>query len=194
MRQTFTQPAGTGRKLALADTRKTALDLASIVLQLHQTPWLSNNWGNADVYFVHRPGTSLAAAYLYPFIYRDLSATTSQDSVAQLPIDSLIRNQVFFTLGVVLIKLLYGMPIEELQTPQNTSSNSGIAWYVAERLIREQQIELQSGVHYANAVKKCIRCGFDMAQWKLEDHDLQQAVYRGVVAPLERTFRHFTSI
>jgi hypothetical protein len=194
LRQILTQPAGTGQKLALADTYKIALDLASSVLQLYQTPWLSNDWSDADVYFVHRPGTSLATAYQHPFIYRDLSTTTSQGSVTQLPVDSLIRNQVLFALGVVLIELLYGMPIEELQTPQDASSNSGIAWRVAERLIREQQIELRSGIHYANAVRKCIRCDFDMAQWRLEDHDFQQAVYSGVVVPLERTLRRFTSI
>ncbi|KAH6019993.1 hypothetical protein HBI83_109330 [Parastagonospora nodorum] len=194
LRQILTQPAGTGPKLALVDTYKIALDLASSVLQLYETPWLSNDWSDADVYFVHRPGTSLATAYQHPFIYRDLSTATSQDSVTQLPTDSLIRNQVLFALGVVLIELLYGMPIEELQTSQDASSSSGIAWRVAERLIREQQIELRSGIHYANAVRKCIRCDFDMAQWRLEDHDFQQAVYSGVVVPLERTLRHFTSI
>jgi len=194
LRQVLSKQAGVGRQLARADTYKIALHLASSVLQLYQTPWLSNDWSDVDVYFVLRPGTSLASVYQHPFIYRDLSTVAGQGSPPQQPANKIIRSQTLFSLGVVLIELLYRRSIEELQTPEDLQCGGtpGVIWCTADRLITTEQIELEGGNDYANAVRRSIRCDFDFANWKLEDRDFQKAVYSGVVAPLEVAHRHFT--
>jgi hypothetical protein len=108
LRQILTKQDGFGRPLMQRDTYKVAVDLASSVLQLYKTPWLSDDWGDADVYFVRRPGAPLATVYQHPFIYHKFSTTTHvQYATVQLPIQRVIRNKTLFTLGVLLIELLY---------------------------------------------------------------------------------------
>jgi hypothetical protein len=193
LRQVLTKRAGFGRRLMQHDKFKIAVDLASSVLQLYKTPWLNDSWGDDDVYFVHRPGAPLSTIYQHPFIYRKFASTaTSQSSIPAPPVRSLIRNQTLFTLGVLLIELLYGTSIEGLQTPHDLDCEGtpGAVWCTAERLV-DEEIALEAGQLYADAVRRCIRCDFNRKSSSLDDQDFQQAVFDGVVAPLEKTLQHF---
>jgi hypothetical protein len=195
LRQVLTPRAGVGfgRRLMQHDKFKLAVDLASSVLQLYKTPWLNDNWGKDDVYLVRRPGSSLNTVYQHLFIYRKFSSFTAQpDSINQPPARSIIRNQTLFTLGILLIELLYGSSINELQTAQdlNCQGTPGVVWCTAERLI-EEEITLEAGQPYSDAVRRCIRCDFNRKTSSLDDQDFQQAVFDGVVAPLEKTLQRF---
>jgi hypothetical protein len=194
LRQVLARQAGISRRLMQHDKFKVAVDLASSVLQLYKTPWLQDNWNEDDVYFVQRPGAPPAAIYQHPFIYRKLSLSAAGHcSTAQPPpARSVIRNQTLFTLGILLIELLYGKPIEELQNPHDLDCQGtpGAAWCTAERLIQEE-IEYEAGPLYLDAVRRCIRCDFNRKESSLDNHDFQQAVFDGVVVPLEKTLQRF---
>lgn len=193
LRQVLTKRASFGRRLMQHDKFKVAVDLASSVLQLYKTPWLSDEWSQDDVYFVHRPGAPLATVYQHPFIYRKFtSSAPTQPAIVQPPSRRVIRNQTLFTLGVLLIELLYGKPIEELQTAHDLDCQGtpGAVWCTAERLI-DEEIAFEAGQLYSDAVRRCIRCDFNTKNSSLDDQDFQQAVFDGVVAPLEKTLSHF---
>ncbi|KAH8722690.1 hypothetical protein GQ44DRAFT_711469 [Phaeosphaeriaceae sp. PMI808] len=193
LRQVLTKSAGFNRRLMQQDKFKIAVDLALSVLQLHKTPWLKDDWGGDDVYFVHRPGSSPTTIYQDSFIYRKISSiVSSQGPIAQTPVRSVIRNQTLFTLGTLLIELLYGKGIEELQTPHdlNCQGTPGTTWCTAERLI-DEEIALEAGQPYSDAVRRCIRCDFNLKTSSLDDQDFQKAVFEGVVVPLETTLRRF---
>ncbi|KAH7092282.1 hypothetical protein FB567DRAFT_567300 [Paraphoma chrysanthemicola] len=193
LRQVLTKRANFGRRLMQYDKFRVAVDLASSVLQLYKTPWLTDEWSQDDVYFVHRPGAPLATIYQHPFIYRRFTTIVpSQPSVTQPPSRRVIRNQTLFTLGVLLIELLYGKPIEELQTAHDLDCQGtpGAVWCTAERLI-DEEIAFEAGQLYSDAVRRCIRCDFNQKNSSLDDQDFQQAVFDGVVAPLEKTLSHF---
>jgi hypothetical protein len=193
LREVLTKRAGFNRRLMQHDKFKVAVDLASSVLQLYKTPWLKDEWSDNDVYFVHRPGAPSSTIYQHPFIYQKFSSTgPSPCSIAQAPARRVIRNQTLFTLGVLLIELLYGSSIEDLQTPHDLDSEGtpGAVWCTAERLINEE-IELEAGPLYSDAVRRCVRCDFNKKNFSLDDEEFQQAVYEGVVAPLEKTLKHF---
>ncbi|KAH7380245.1 hypothetical protein DE146DRAFT_289547 [Phaeosphaeria sp. MPI-PUGE-AT-0046c] len=193
LRQVLTKKASFKRRLMQHDKFKVAVDLASSVLQLHKTPWLRDDWGDSDVYFVHRPGAPPSTIYQHPFIYRKFSsAVASTGPVSQPQVRRVIRNQTLFTLGVLLIELLYGVSIEELQTSHDLSCEGtpGAVWCTAERLV-DEEIALEAGQLYSDAVRRCIRCDFNRQNMSLDDQEFQQAVYEGVVAPLEKTLQHF---
>lgn len=193
LRQVLTKQAGFKRRLMQHDKFKVAVDLASSVLQLHKTPWLKDDWGDSDVYFVHRPGAPAATIYQHPFIYRKFSsAVTSTGPASQPQIRRVIRNQTLFTLGVLLIELLYGVSIEELQTSHDLACEGtpGAVWCTAERLV-DEEIALEAGQLYSDAVRRCIRCDFNKQNMSLDDQEFLEAVYEGVVAPLEKTLQHF---
>ncbi|KAF1849283.1 uncharacterized protein K460DRAFT_280656 [Cucurbitaria berberidis CBS 394.84] len=196
LRQILTKRANINRRLTQHDKLRVAVDLASSVLQLYKTPWLDEQWSDNDVYFIHRPGISLATVFEHPFVYRKLSSTPpTQPASTQQGACRVIRNQTLFALGILLIELLYGKPIEELQSPRDLEcvGTPGVAWCTAERLI-EEEIEYEAGPRYLDAVRRCIRCDFNKKDSSLDDEEFQQAVFDGVVAPLEKTLQHFTSL
>jgi hypothetical protein len=193
LRQVLTKQAGFSRRLMGQDKFKVAVDLASSVLQLYKTPWLKDDWSDDDVYFVHRPGAPASTIYQHPFIYRKFSSqVATRCSTVQTPVRRVIRNQTLFTLGVLLIELLYGMSIEELRIPRDLECEGtpGVFWCTAERLI-DEEIALEAGKLYCDAVRRCIRCDFNRQSSSLDDQDFQQAVYNDVVTPLEKTLQRF---
>jgi hypothetical protein len=196
LRQVLTKRANVGRSLTRYDKLRVAVDLASSVLQLYKTPWLDEQWSDNDVYFVHRPGVPLSTLYEHPFVYRKFSSQTSaHPSPSQRAVGRVIRNQTLFTLGILLIELLYGKSIEELQLPRDLDCEGtpGVAWCTAERLIKEE-IEYEAGMLYLDAVRRCVRCDFNRKESTLDDEAFQQAVFDGVVAPLEKTLQRFVSL
>jgi hypothetical protein len=173
-----------------------ATSLSSSILQLYSTSWLDDNWGSSEVFFVHRPGTPAASIYQHPFVYRGLIPQAVKGTLpSQRKPSRVIRNQTLFTLGVLLLELWYGKPIEELQSASdlNCQGTPGVAWCTAMRLA-EEDIEFQAGKRYADAVRRCIRCDFNQTDPNLENEDFQQAVFEGVVVPIERTLEQFQGI
>lgn len=174
---------------------KIAVNLSSSVLQLYKTPWLSDNWGEQDVYFVDRNGALDPSIYEFPYVARDLSsAVATPASQTQQQKHRIIRNQTLYTLGILLIELWYGQPIAKLQIAADLDSRGtpGPAWCTAERIV-ETELEYEAGKRYADAVRRCIWCDFDrnMKDMSLGAESFQQAVFLGVLLPLERTLRDF---
>lgn len=196
LRQILEKRANIKRPLTKFDKLRVAVDLASSVLQLYNTPWLDEQWSDNDVYFIHRPGLSMAKVFEHPFVYRKLSSTGSNHaSSTQGGACRVIRNQSLFTLGILLIELLYGKSIEDLQSPRDLECHGtpGVVWCTAVRLI-EEEIEYEAGPRYLDAVRRCIRCDFDRKDSSLDSEEFQQAVFIRVVAPLEKTLEQFNSL
>ncbi|KAF2658683.1 hypothetical protein K491DRAFT_676272 [Lophiostoma macrostomum CBS 122681] len=191
------QTANINRRLTRHDKLRVAVDLASSVLQLYKTPWLDEQWGKEDVLFIRRPGAPIASLYEHPFVCRKF--TSQSTAIATTPASRaacrVIRNQTLFTLGILLIELWYGKPIEELQQPcdLDCQGTPGVTWCTADRLI-ETEFEFEAGKRYSDAVRRCIRCDFDRSDMSLDNENFQKAVYQGVVALLERTLQQFTSL
>ncbi|KAF2126815.1 hypothetical protein P153DRAFT_297008 [Dothidotthia symphoricarpi CBS 119687] len=188
--------ANVSQRLTQQDKLRVSVDLASSVLQLYKTPWLDEQWGNEDVYFIQRPGPPMASIYEHPFVYRKLSTTAgSQFTNAQPATHRVIRNQTLFTLGVLLIELWYGKLIEELQLPcdLDCQGTPGVSWCTAERVV-QNEIEFEAGKRYADVVRRCIRCDFDRKDTNLDNELFQHAVFDGVVAPLEKNLQQFNSL
>ncbi|KAF2029209.1 hypothetical protein EK21DRAFT_101286 [Setomelanomma holmii] len=191
--QILTRRAMLGQRFYQLDRFKIAVILASTVLQLSNTPWLDDDWCLDEIHFVHRHGTPLATVFQYPFLHHDFPCkAVSPSRTTRSPFRRVIRNQMLYTLGIVLIELLYGKPIEELQTAHDLDCQGtpGAVWCTAERL-NDEEIALEAGQLYSDAVRRCIRCDFNQENTSLDDEDFQRAVFDGVVGPLEKTLMRF---
>ncbi|KAF2688849.1 hypothetical protein K458DRAFT_331478 [Lentithecium fluviatile CBS 122367] len=161
-----------------------AVTLASSVLQLHETPWLSNNWGKDDILFIKRAGK---IAYDHPFVSQcfnrtGLTQTSPCTSISAM--NRIIRNQTLYALGIALIELWYGKPLSALRKAEDQAEADAMTeWNTAHRLVEELYNE--AGEKYSDAVRRCIRCDFDRRASSLEDAAFQRAVYHGVVAQLK---------
>ncbi|KAJ8118057.1 hypothetical protein OPT61_g882 [Boeremia exigua] len=179
-----------GHEFSKRDRVRLSVILASSILQLYETPWLDDNWGIDNIYFVERPGSTV---YDQPFVSRELDASLLC-SKTEMPkhLERMIRNRPLFALGVTLIELWYGKPLSELhssedgrQDPMDPHTSFITRFNTACRLA--DGIADDAGARYSDAVTRCIRCDFGLRAHGLEDVQLQKAVFQGVVAQLKAT-------
>jgi hypothetical protein len=159
-----------------------AVTLASSVLQLHETPWLRDNWGMDDILFIKRAENN---GYDHPFVSQRLDhANRNSSSTTSSTMSRIIRNQTLYALGLSLIELWYGKPLSVLSIAgDQAETNQMTEWNTADRLVEELYNE--AGGKYSDAVRRCIRCDFDRRGSSLQDVTFQRAVYQGVVAQLQ---------
>ena len=178
-------PLSRGERLGLA------LTIASSVLQLHNTPWLRQDWDKNDIMIIDGyTSNTRQQAYVsrsFPPVRLEDSPTAQRSA---LP----LRNVTLFALGKVLIELCLGQPLEALRTPEYPVDATGTAkiftdWSTANRLI--ETVYSEGGTRYGDAVRRCLHCEFDQRNTNLEDDAFRQAVYDGVVAPLEDDVKAF---
>ncbi|KAF2728681.1 hypothetical protein EJ04DRAFT_581165 [Polyplosphaeria fusca] len=178
-------------KFTRQDRLRLAVTLASSVLQLHETPWLEENWGKDDIFFIKRSNeTVFDHSFVSQHFNRkpNISRTKSQSCMGRI-----IRNYTLYALGISLIELWHNKPLHELHRPEdgpremgNAQMDSMTEWNTAERLVDELYNE--AGAKYSDAVRRCIRCQFDHRTNSLDDLAFQRDVYDGVVARLKENF------
>lgn len=178
-------------KFTRHDRLQLAVTLASSVLQLHETPWLDENWSKDNIFFIKRSENTM---YNHPFVSQHFNqASLSPSSPIPASMGRIIRNQTLYALGVSLIELWYGKALHELQKPEDGPPKTGDAkidimteWNTADRLV--DGLYSEAGGKYSEAVRRCIRCDFDRRASSLEDAAFQKAVYLGVVSQLKENF------
>jgi hypothetical protein len=178
------------KKFTRHDRLRLAITLASSVLQLHETPWLDENWGKDNIFFVEKSGKTM---YDHPFVSQHFNRTTAP-SATPIPanMSRIIRNQTLYALGISLIELWYGKTMHELHKPEDGDLIGDLRvdlmteWSTADRLVDE--LYQEAGGKYSDAVRRCIRCDFDRRASSLEDAAFQKAVYQGVVSQLKENF------
>ena len=157
-----------------SDKRRLALALASSVLGLYQTPWLTQDLHSLEIIFLQRPGKSLFGS---AFLARPRSTQGLSSASAGHILTLVTSNQTLFNLGVLLIELGLGRRVD-------VSEFRSISQLTL-------QVEEECGGRYATAVNGCIWRGFDCSSSDLEDEQFSAAVYTGVVSVLEEDLNQF---
>ncbi|KAI9772128.1 MAG: hypothetical protein M1840_001417 [Geoglossum simile] len=92
------------------------LTLASAVLQLRDTPWLSKNWDIKDIYFLkNSQGISFVD---HPYVSRTFASLTTLESASN-KCCYCVKNEMVFALGVALLELSWGQPLLTYKTPDD---------------------------------------------------------------------------
>ena len=177
--------------LSRGDRLGLALTIASSVLQLYKTPWLRDDWNKHDI-LINDTGKVLYREQAY--ISGAFSATAMERMTQQKMMAHLVRNETLFALGLVLIELCLGQVMESMRTPEDPldvdqKPNILTDLYTANRLMED--VYNEGGRRYGDAVRRCIYCEFDQRRTSLDDDKFRQAVYDGVVAPLEDDVKDF---
>ena len=176
-------PMNWGERLGLA------LTLASSVLQLYMTPWLQEYWDKNDIFINEACKKNIRQ---HSFVRRKFQAKTAEEVKESPCLPIFIQNKSIFALGIVLIELSLGQSLASMRLPEDLENGQPTPWtdlVTANRLL--EAVYGQAGTRYGDAVRRCIRCEFDHRNTSLDDDGFRQAVYDGVVAPLEDDFRVF---
>ncbi|KAF1951153.1 hypothetical protein CC80DRAFT_454428 [Byssothecium circinans] len=183
----------TGRQFTRRDRMHVAVDLAASMIQLSNTPWLAKEWRRDDILFVQRPGEPI---FEHPFVCGDFhKAPAGKERQGGHVECSFIRNPILFNLGILLIEIWYGKPIEAFRIPEDLKggTDAGIVWHTATRLVREE-LWNEAGQRYSHAVRRFLQCEFDGPEMSLENEDFQAEVYGKVVVKLEEELQHFVGM
>ncbi len=163
-----------------------AVTLASTILQLQTTDWLSSEWGKKDIIFHN----GLAEhPYISKVFHKDDMESQQPKSKTTHASFSPVRNESVFKLGVLLLELSYGKPLDHFKSADDPPYFTEYA--IATRLVENLAEEEASG--YADAARACIFCDFGtkVRISSLDNEAFRQAFYDDVVVPLEDEWKHW---
>ncbi|KAF1959280.1 hypothetical protein CC80DRAFT_533456 [Byssothecium circinans] len=183
---TQARTASATKTLSLHDRLQLAKSVATGVLQLYNSPLLQSTWTKEDITFVPRMDKPYRKAYI------SKPTSMADDTTRKTKALPYIHNPTIFALGILLIEICLGRALGDLRTLEDCNSEAEMNkpsmatdYATAIRLLDSEKILVESGESYADAVRRCISCNFGPTKTDLENDDFRQAVYSGVVAPLE---------
>ena len=182
-----------GASLSKKDRLRIAVTLASSALQLDGTSWLKPHWSSKDICFHEKKNQACDPDYSYPYISWKLCVT---DQNVPGSLDSFVRrnygvrSEILFALGLTLIELCFGRPLAEMRVPEDGDPNDATTeMKTAYRLCGSVFNEM--GESYDNAVRRCLYQPFDVRDMSLDNEELQELVFDGIVTPLHDDFLNF---
>ena len=161
--------------------------LASSLLQLYSTPWLSEPWTKRTICFWQLGGSSQANELSlnfepdHPFIIHTFSEAPAARQTHKVD----PRHQLL-DLGIVLLEIRHKLSFESwVSTHELTLDSSyGSRFKAASKWLRDSVGELEPS--YFDAAARCIECTFQtrsaIPDW--EDVDLRKSVCELVIKPL----------
>ena len=161
------------RGLSTKERHNLATMLASSVLQLADTRWLSSEtvWDLQEVYLIDMKQRALTAANAY--VQRSFpQAPSNKQHKAMTP---WIDNELVFALGVILIELAYGQSLETFKLPSDRDPQGNdyphTDLQVALRLVRD--LSSMEGKKYAEAAWRCVKCNFEARERSIDNAEFQ---------------------
>ena len=180
-----------------------AVTLASSVLQLDGTCWLSKRWRSKDILFLPLEGQDTMARridYLNPYIAwqrvsRDGVVETRSEPEAPFAVRH-IRHYYLFALGCTLIELSLNRRLCDMRTPDDIQSmEAQTDFNTAMRLV--DAVYEESGTKWGDVIYKCLTCPFNLRDPRnltIDNEEFQEAVYNDVLTPLRQDFENFDGI
>ncbi|KAH7142859.1 hypothetical protein B0J13DRAFT_503233 [Dactylonectria estremocensis] len=169
---------------SLIERRRLALVFAHSLFQLHESPWLSQQWAKDRIHFFYNSTGILD-------LHRPYLGTSFDDFPSNKePIDlnRFHRNLGILRLGILLIEVHRWKPLEsflvddDLYNGQPTpNTDMEVAWRVQETLD-------DCFPTYRDAIKACLEVPWVSGGLRvsLEDPETWNGVYTNVIQPLER--------
>ena len=176
-----------GAKWSLIQRMRLSFSLASSILQLYSTPWLSEPWTKQTIYFWRlRPSSQASDMALIfepdlPFIIHSFP----EPPVACPIINA--RHQLL-NLGIILLEIGHERSFESWTSTHGYTLDRtyGSRYDAASEWLRDSQSELVPS--YYDAIARCIECTFQTGHGRpipdWEDSDFRKSICELVIKPL----------
>ncbi|KAJ4989341.1 hypothetical protein SVAN01_05066 [Stagonosporopsis vannaccii] len=190
------RPSVHGRraKLSKKERYSLALTLASSVLYLNSTPWLTNQWAAKDVKFHQAVDATNSIDIEHPYLAPNAADPVDGLTAKTKSINFQNKNTVLLALAVALLELYFGTTAEKYQETEHGSRNPALhqnSWMLcamAHQWAEESQDELSAA--FLGAIRHCLRCFSDPGV-SLQDAEFLQAAAEGIVLPLQDELYQF---
>lgn len=189
-------PTTNGRRVKLSKKERysLALTLASSVLYLNSTPWLTNHWAARDIKFLQATDATKLVDTEHPYLAPAVVEPSSSLALASRSFNMQNKNTVLLALAVTLLELYFGTTAEKHQQTEHGAHDPALhqnPWMLcamAHQWTEESQDELSAA--FLSAVRHCLRCFSDPGV-SLQDSDFLQAAAEGIVLPLQEELYQF---
>lgn len=183
-----TFPAGqsnAGLLFSQRDRLRLAVGLACSVLEFHGS-WLRDHWTARDIKFMPESSTGLGGPYIPWSLGTEPGNSQDQASVLTT---ALIRSQILFPLGLVLVELSLCQVLEALSTPGDEDPHEAVANLKTAARVLPSVME-RSGPEYAKVVEHCL-FWHGSQDTNLESDAMQEKVFELIIMPLMENLRSF---
>ncbi|KAG8670382.1 hypothetical protein FPOAC2_09737 [Fusarium poae] len=153
-----------------------AVFVATSVLHLYRTPWMSELPRSKSIVFVK---TRDVVDYSKAFLKAE---QTSQDDRSR---NSMVQTPKLLPIGVLLVELIKGQRIESLRSAKEElgSESSALSDFMTARRLVDEICQASST--YGSAIRRCLDVGFKAQACDVQNEDFQHNFYSGIVALLE---------
>lgn len=190
------RPTVNGKRVKLSKKERysLALTLASSVLYLNSTPWLTNQWAARDVQFHQAVDATTFLDIEHPYLAPTSIDHLGGSTVKTKALSFQNKNTVLLALAVALLELYFGTTAEKYQETEHGAcdptlhQNSWMLCAMAHQWADESQDELSAA--FLSAVRHCLRCFSDPGV-SLQDSEFLQAAAEGIVLPLQEELYQF---
>jgi hypothetical protein len=173
--------------------------LALNIIHLGLTPLLPSRWTKKEIVLLQRPGASATQPYLtsawsparghnhHPNSKNHSDRNSGNVARPDARNAAARARESIFMLGVTLLELLFGSTLEAQPSRAEMLNSLGQANEYTDlctALKWQQRAEEEFGNVIADAIRRCIVCGFDPVP-DLESGPFVQAVWSNVVRPME---------
>lgn len=162
-----------------------AVILASSLLQLHSTPWLHDRWTKNDIIF--HPDEAQQRIIPHPLLCGEFHSKSAASRPSPSSTGKFNPKTALSSLGIMLLELCFGKAIEDHPLreqyfgPNNqpnvfTDISTAKEWH--------EDVLGELGDDVSDAIRRCLDCSF-APKPNLDDREFQDAVFDGVVLPLQ---------
>ncbi|KAM0549446.1 hypothetical protein ACHAPJ_009432 [Fusarium lateritium] len=168
--------------LLYGDKLRLAWMIACSVLQMQGTPWISSIPRSEDIYVVQKGGVF---QYQHAFVLRHFP-----EQAKPAPPTPSLTDPFMLYLGIILIELILGQSITNLDSTQNQTLESGLPRHVLDYEMANKflgRVMMFGGSGYYNAVERCLRSSMH----RMDDGlcVIQSDVVAGIITPLEQDLK-----
>ncbi|KAF1986003.1 hypothetical protein K402DRAFT_421580 [Aulographum hederae CBS 113979] len=168
-----------------------AVTVASSIMQLHSTPWLSEQFGKKDIIFHHTDVDTNAIDIEHPYISPISRTTDAKPESEYGPPPAYTtysnKNTVLLALGIMLLELYFGHTNEALEKADG-ATDPLMMWATAHQWASTEKENLPAA--FLDAITHCLRC-FGDPSGSLEDAQFLQIAVEQIVLPLQEEFGRF---
>ena len=173
---------------------KLGVKLASSVMQLHKTQWLSEKWSKQDILFIQECSSQSNV----PVLENPLVPQTFTPDSSPCQISAEFRftrcNRSLYSLGIILIELWFWRSLESFQAENGSKQPNSVTTeteeYSTALRVLDDKLYGDAGDNFGDIVRRCIT-GLDHRETQLESDDFKNEVYGKIIQPLEEHLQGF---
>lgn len=164
--------------------------LASSLLQLQTTPWLSETWSKKDILFLQDGENPRRPIIEHPYVAEHFVSSNLSQRVeppahkSPTAMDSCTKSIV--ALGIMLLELCFGEKLEDQPIRKKYLQDGKPNDYTDLCTAKEWhgRVYAEYGDALSDAIRQCLDCAFGPKP-NFADDEFKEAIYSGVIQPIE---------